>query len=143
MGSVGDGTVIRTTPDDNAPLNLILTDEKTTSNSETNSKSSPLDLKFSKLVQDTLEKWHIEGVAVAVVDGDETWSEVCAYLHDSFCTTGLRYKRATELRLCPIPQSDPKHYSLPQVQQSRSQLQLPLFWWMITKSVQTLNGQRL
>ncbi|KAJ5087564.1 hypothetical protein N7456_011180 [Penicillium angulare] len=38
-------------------------------------KISPLNEKLAKLVQDTLEKWHINGVAVAVIDGDKTWSE--------------------------------------------------------------------
>ena len=41
-------------------------------------KSSPLNDDFRKLVDETLEKWHIQGVSVAVVDGDETWAEVRA-----------------------------------------------------------------
>ncbi|KAJ5646164.1 hypothetical protein N7490_002536 [Penicillium lividum] len=39
------------------------------------SKESPLNEEFSKLVHKTLQKWHIQGVSIAVVDGDETWSE--------------------------------------------------------------------
>ncbi|KAJ5195402.1 uncharacterized protein N7498_008840 [Penicillium cinerascens] len=39
------------------------------------SKVSPLDEDFAQLVQSTLEKWHIPGVAIAVIDGDDTWSE--------------------------------------------------------------------
>lgn len=39
-------------------------------------KSSPLNADFEKLVYEILDKWHIQGVAVAVVDGDETWAEV-------------------------------------------------------------------
>ncbi|CAK7236215.1 hypothetical protein SBRCBS47491_009561 [Sporothrix bragantina] len=38
-------------------------------------KTSPLNADFAKLVRETLDKWHIQGVAVAVVDGDETWAE--------------------------------------------------------------------
>lgn len=36
---------------------------------------SPLNEDFEKLVSETLEKWHIQGVSVAVVDGDDTWAE--------------------------------------------------------------------
>ncbi|KAJ5784826.1 uncharacterized protein N7503_010038 [Penicillium pulvis] len=39
------------------------------------SKVSPLNEEFAKLVQSTLKKWHIQGVAIAVIDGDETWTE--------------------------------------------------------------------
>ncbi|KAJ5924067.1 hypothetical protein N7466_008254 [Penicillium verhagenii] len=39
------------------------------------SKLSPLNEEFANLVQRTLKKWNIQGAAVAVVDGDETWSE--------------------------------------------------------------------
>lgn len=37
---------------------------------------NPLDAKFKKLVNDTLELWHVPGVAIAVVDGNNTWAEV-------------------------------------------------------------------
>lgn len=40
-------------------------------------KTSPLDRDFEDLVQRTMEKWHIQGLAIAVVDGDKTWTEVC------------------------------------------------------------------
>lgn len=39
-------------------------------------KSSPFDKKFEKLVYETLELWHVPGVAIGVVDGDLEWSEV-------------------------------------------------------------------
>ncbi|KAJ5671237.1 hypothetical protein N7507_000364 [Penicillium longicatenatum] len=39
------------------------------------SKVSPLNEEFAKLVHSTLEKWHIQGVSIAVIDGDETWAE--------------------------------------------------------------------
>lgn len=42
------------------------------------SKVSPLNEDFAKLVHSTLEKWHIQGVAIAVIDGDETWTKVCS-----------------------------------------------------------------
>ena len=41
-----------------------------------NGKSSPFDKKFEKLVYETLELWHVPGVAIGVVDGDLEWSEV-------------------------------------------------------------------
>lgn len=37
---------------------------------------SPLNTTFEKLVNSTLQKWHVPGVAIAVVDGDHTWAEV-------------------------------------------------------------------
>jgi hypothetical protein len=37
---------------------------------------SPLDHNFEKLVLDALELWHVPGVSVAVVDGDNTWSKM-------------------------------------------------------------------
>ncbi|KAJ0426903.1 beta-lactamase/transpeptidase-like protein [Aspergillus carlsbadensis] len=36
---------------------------------------SPLDDEFAKTVKSTLEQWHIEGVSVAVIDGDNTFAE--------------------------------------------------------------------
>ncbi|KAL3703850.1 hypothetical protein TMatcc_009539 [Talaromyces marneffei ATCC 18224] len=36
---------------------------------------SPLNTSFGKFALSTLEKWHVPGVAIAVVDGDQTWSE--------------------------------------------------------------------
>lgn len=40
-------------------------------------KTSPLNDDFQVFVQETMEKWHIQGLAIAVIDGDETWSDVC------------------------------------------------------------------
>ena len=31
---------------------------------------------FEALVQRTLDRWHVPGMAVAMVDGDHTWAEV-------------------------------------------------------------------
>lgn len=39
-------------------------------------KDNPLDQTFKDLVGNSLEKWHVPGVSVAVVDGDETWADV-------------------------------------------------------------------
>jgi CubicO group peptidase (beta-lactamase class C family) len=46
----------------------------------TESADGPLNGEFSRLVQETLEMWHVPGVAVAVVDGDKTWTKVGACL---------------------------------------------------------------
>jgi CubicO group peptidase (beta-lactamase class C family) len=40
-----------------------------------NKKTSPFDHKFSELVKNTLEKWHVPGLAIGVVDGDDSWTE--------------------------------------------------------------------
>lgn len=37
---------------------------------------NPLNQNFKEFVEKALEEWHLPGVAVAVVDGDETWAEV-------------------------------------------------------------------
>jgi hypothetical protein len=39
-------------------------------------KISPFDAGFAKLVETTLAKWNLPGVALAVVDGEETFAEV-------------------------------------------------------------------
>lgn len=42
-------------------------------------KVYPCSLKeesFATLVQQTLDRWHVPGLAIAVVDGDHTWAEV-------------------------------------------------------------------
>ncbi|OKL62779.1 hypothetical protein UA08_01859 [Talaromyces atroroseus] len=36
---------------------------------------SPLNKDFEQLVQATLEKWHVPGMSVSVVEGDYTWAE--------------------------------------------------------------------
>jgi len=40
----------------------------------------PFDEKFGKLVNETLERWKCPGLAIAVVDGDDTWSAVSSGL---------------------------------------------------------------
>jgi hypothetical protein len=39
-------------------------------------KSNPLNEDFERLVHETLELWHVPGVAIGVVDGDLEWSQV-------------------------------------------------------------------
>ena len=38
--------------------------------------ASPLDSKFSRLVNQTLELWHVPGISVSIVDGEDVWAEV-------------------------------------------------------------------
>ena len=33
---------------------------------------------FDKLVKDTLDRWYTPGIAIAVVDGNKTFSKVCS-----------------------------------------------------------------
>lgn len=40
-------------------------------------KSSPFTDAYKKRVEDLLEEWHVPGVAIGVVDGDDVWTEVC------------------------------------------------------------------
>lgn len=37
---------------------------------------SPLTEDYAKHVDELLEKWHVPGMAVGVVDGDDIWTEV-------------------------------------------------------------------
>jgi hypothetical protein len=37
---------------------------------------NPLNEGFAKYVEETLQKWHLPGVAIAVVDGDKVYTEV-------------------------------------------------------------------
>jgi hypothetical protein len=39
-------------------------------------EGGPLDRNFEKLVKESLKVWHVPGVSVAVVDGDNTWTKV-------------------------------------------------------------------
>ena len=36
----------------------------------------PLDAEFAQLVNETLHLWHVPGLAIAVIDGDDVWAEV-------------------------------------------------------------------
>lgn len=43
-------------------------------------RGDQLDERFEKLVQETLNRWHVPGVSVAVVDGDNTWAKVSSII---------------------------------------------------------------
>lgn len=47
------------------------------SNKNRAAKNGPFDEGFEKLVSKTLESWKVPGLAIAVVDGDDTWAQVC------------------------------------------------------------------
>ncbi len=38
--------------------------------------SGPFDEAFEKLAHATLDLWHVPGISIAVVDGDDVWAEV-------------------------------------------------------------------
>jgi CubicO group peptidase (beta-lactamase class C family) len=38
--------------------------------------NGPLDARFDKLVTDTLQRWNVPGLSIAVVDGEKTWAKV-------------------------------------------------------------------
>ncbi|RYP60415.1 hypothetical protein DL769_008118 [Monosporascus sp. CRB-8-3] len=38
-------------------------------------KANPLDESFEKIVGKALEEWHVPGLSIAVIDGDDTWAE--------------------------------------------------------------------
>lgn len=39
-------------------------------------RAGPFTKDFGKHVDELLETWHVPGVAIGVVDGDDTWTEV-------------------------------------------------------------------
>jgi len=41
-----------------------------------NGPVGPLDAKFAQLVNETLHLWHVPGLAIAVIDGDDVQAEV-------------------------------------------------------------------
>lgn len=46
---------------------------------------SPLNAEFEKFVHETLQKWHVPGMAIAVVDGEHTWAEVFTNFYQLSC----------------------------------------------------------
>ena len=38
---------------------------------------SPFSYSFDELVSHNLDYWHVPGISIAVVDGNETYSKVC------------------------------------------------------------------
>lgn len=53
---------------------------KTTAPVDSN-ENGPLDKNFEALVKETLDLWHVPGVSVAVVDGDNVYSQVSLLQH--------------------------------------------------------------
>ena len=41
---------------------------------------SPFSHSFDELVSHNLDYWHVPGISIAVVDGNETYSKVCSTL---------------------------------------------------------------
>lgn len=39
-------------------------------------RDSPFTKEYEKHVGELLEKWHVPGVAIGIVDGDDIWTEV-------------------------------------------------------------------
>lgn len=39
-------------------------------------RGSPFTKEYEKHVGELLEKWHVPGVAIGIVDGDDIWTEV-------------------------------------------------------------------
>ncbi|KAI5866381.1 hypothetical protein GGS23DRAFT_556856 [Durotheca rogersii] len=39
-------------------------------------RGNPLDADFAAFARAALDRWHVPGVAVAVLDGDQIWAEV-------------------------------------------------------------------
>ncbi len=55
---------------------------------------SPFTEEFGKLVTSTLDKWHVPGVAIAVIDGHDVWTEV--WYGEGQCARDRRFL----LRIC-------------------------------------------
>ncbi len=39
-------------------------------------ENGPFDAAFEKLVNETLELWHVPALSIGIVDGNDTWAEV-------------------------------------------------------------------
>lgn len=46
---------------------------------------SPFTSAFDNLVADSLDRWHCPGLAIAVIDGDDTFSKVCHSIENIQC----------------------------------------------------------
>ena len=47
----------------------------------TESPSSPFTPAFNALVKDTLDYWHIPGLSIAIIDGNDTFTKVTLHFH--------------------------------------------------------------
>jgi hypothetical protein len=63
-------------------LTFILTTAPTMQLKDDRRDTSPLNIKFDALVEGLLEKWHVPGISIAVVDGDKTYSKVSNFIFD-------------------------------------------------------------
>lgn len=50
---------------------------------------SPFTPAFDKLVADSLVRWHCPGLAIAIIDGDDTFSNVCRFMKIPTSTSRL------------------------------------------------------
>ena len=50
--------------------------------------SSPFTTKFNEIATSDLHRWHTPGLAIAVIDGDETFSKVSALMGFMFIFRG-------------------------------------------------------
>ena len=44
------------------------------------SDNGPLNEEFDQLAKEAIEQWHVPGLSIAVVDGDQTWAKVGFFL---------------------------------------------------------------
>lgn len=98
------------------------------------STDGPLDDNFGKLVNETLELWHVPGLSIAVVDGDKTWAKVtlvsksllvtCAFCN-VFRSRDHTYEMVRAMALPPFIQrlSRHLHYFTPVARRRLSLLQ--------------------
>jgi hypothetical protein len=62
--------------------------------------TNPLNDDFAKLAKKQLEKWHVPGIAISVVDGDETWAEVTISLLFTYNAFPLQILKSRGLTIC-------------------------------------------
>jgi hypothetical protein len=82
-----------------------------------NDARNPLDETFDELVKTLLEEWHVPGMSVAVIDGDQTFAKVGCCC-EVFTLIPLTEQRDMVLQLFRANQLHPKHYSSLPVLQS-------------------------
>lgn len=61
---------------------------------------SPLTGEFGRYIDGLLEEWHVPGLAVGVVDGDDTWTEVRRAGGTSHCWDEGSVRFMTRTRIC-------------------------------------------
>ena len=83
---------------------------------------NPLDETFDAFVQTLLQEWHVPGMSIAVVDGDQTFAKVGRQVVSQVYTSNE--SRDMALQLFRANQSRPKHFSILPAQQSHLRQQL-------------------